>query len=298
MQNMGHLRERAVGALSVLMLLVTTACGGGGRPQPDINPTTAGADQILFERGTTAMAEDDWLRAREYFLQLRDGYPQSALRADARLGIADTFLAEGTIDAAVAAETAYQDFLALYPTNQRTDYAQYQLAMVHFGQMHGPERDQSDTASAIREFEAFISRYPNSDLMDVVRTHLRSARDRLSEAELLVGQYYHGRKWWPGSIDRLRSILDEDPGFGGRDAVYFYLADSLSNVDRREETEESIALFERLHSEFPESEFLAEAVEPFANVKAKLDTLPEIEGTEADSASEGSGEGDSSPPAP
>ena len=295
---MGHLRERTIGALMVLMLCVTAACGGGGRAQPDINPTTAGADQILFERGTTAMAEDDWFRAREYFLQLRDGYPQSALRADARLGLADTFLAEGTMDAAVAAETAYQEFLALYPTNPRTDYAQYQLAMVHFGQMHGPERDQSGTASAIREFEAFIARYPTSELMPDVRKHLRIARDRLSEAELLVGQYYYRRKWWPGAIDRLRSILDEDPGFGGRDAVYFYLAESLSNVNGHEETEESIALFERLHDEFPESEFVTEAAESFENVKAKLATLPESEESEAGSATDGGGESASSPPAP
>lgn len=256
----------------LLLTAVLTACGGNA--EPEITPATVDADRLLYERGSAALDEGDWMRAREYFLQLRDGYPQSPLRSDARLGVAQTYEQEGTVQASVNALTSYQEYLSLYPTNPRAPFAQYRLAMVYFDQMKGPERDQTDTRNAIREFETFIQRYPNSELMPEVREHLRLARDRLSESELMIGQYYYDRGWWPGAIDRFRSILDTDPGFTNRDAVYFYLADALTHSNQRAEAEESVALFERLQTEFPESPYIDDARESLARVEDKLATMP------------------------
>lgn len=252
--------RRTTGALirSGLVCVSLLAAAGCGDDAPEIPLATVGADRVLFERGTAALEEGDWRRAREYFLQIRDNYPQSPLRADARLGMGDTLEAEGTIEAYISALSEFRDFLALYPTHERADYAQYKLGMIYFRQMRSPERDQSDTRNAITEFEVFAQRYPDSELMDDVQERLREARDRLSEADYIVGKFYHQRKWYPGAIDRLESILAKDPGFTGRDAVYFHLADSLRHTDRRAE---ALPLFERLLKEFPESEFAEEAQE-------------------------------------
>jgi hypothetical protein len=67
--------------------LFIVGCGGG---QPEITPATLDADRLLFARGTLALEDGDWIRAREYFTQIRDNYPQSAFRAEARLRVADT----------------------------------------------------------------------------------------------------------------------------------------------------------------------------------------------------------------
>ena len=145
--------------------------------------------------------------------------------------------------------------------------------MVHFNQMRAPDRDQTDTRDAIGEFEAFIQRYPNSELMPEVRKHLRLARDRLTEAELIVGRYYFGRKWWPGAIDRFRAVLEDDPGFSRRDSIYFYLGDALSRVPRAQEVEEGIGYLERVESDFPESEHVEEAREALATARVALAEL-------------------------
>ncbi len=39
-----------------------------------------------------------------------------------------------------------------------------QLGMVHFNQMLSPQRDQTETREAIKEFQTFVDRYPNSPL--------------------------------------------------------------------------------------------------------------------------------------
>ena len=40
---------------------------------------SADADKFLFDRGTEALEQKNWLEAREYFQRLVDTYPQSQL---------------------------------------------------------------------------------------------------------------------------------------------------------------------------------------------------------------------------
>jgi outer membrane protein assembly factor BamD len=166
----------------------------------------------------------------------------------------------------VLAANEYREFLTFYPTNPRADYAQYKLAMSHYEQMRAPERDQTETKEAIREFEVFFERYPNSPLMPEVRTRWREARDRLSEASYRVGLFYFRSRWYPGAIDRFREVLKEDPAYTRRDAVYFYLAESLARTDKKAE---AIPYFERLLKEFDESEHRAEAQKRLEELKAQ-----------------------------
>lgn len=245
-----------------LLLLV----GCSNRP-PEITLATIGADRLLYERGLTALEEERWGDARDYFIQVRDNYPQSGFRADARVTIGDTFMGEGTSSAYIQAAIEYRDFLSLYPTHARAPYAQYQLGMVFYHQMRRPERDQSETLDAIREFEMFIQRYTDSNLIGEVRTRIRECRDRLSDSNFMIGRFYFRSKWHPGAIDRFRSILDVDPGYTRRAAVYYHLADALQATG---EAAEALPLFERLVEEFPDTEHLESATESIAALKSKL----------------------------
>ena len=259
-----------LGRWVIWLAVVTLAMigAGCGSDEPQVTPATVDGDRILFERGQAALEEENWGESRDYFLQVRDSYPQSDLRADVRLGIADTYEGQGNAENYVSALAEYQDFLSLYPTHPRAPYAQFKLAMVHHHQMRQPERDQSWTLSAIREFELFIERYPNSELMGEVSGYLRGARDRLSESEFIVGRYYYRNNWWPGAIDRLRAVLESDPQFTGSEPVYFYLADALYNSG---ELKEALPTFRRLLEEFPETEFIEDATAAMADIETRLE---------------------------
>jgi outer membrane protein assembly factor BamD len=166
----------------------------------------------------------------------------------------------------VLAANEFREFLTFYPTNARADYAQFKLAMSHFEQMRAPERDQSETKEAIKEFEVFFERYPNSPLTPEVRKHWREARDRLSESSYRVGLFYFRSRWYPGAIDRFRQVLKEDPAYTRRDAVYYYLAESLARTDKKAE---AIPYFERLLKEFDVSEHRADAQKRLEELKAQ-----------------------------
>ena len=258
-----HGRLVAVAAL----LVVVAACGGSSTKS--VVPQNTQPDRYLMDRANDAMMKKQWVKAREYFRQVVDNYPQSPLRPDAKLGVGDTYLNEGGTENLILGANEFREFLTFYPTNPRADYAQYHLALCHYKQMRAPARDQTETKEAVKELQAFIDRYPNSPLLPEVKDKYREARDRVSEASFLVGKHYYTVKWDVGAVSRFREILQDDPGFTRRDEVYFYLAESLSRADKKTGAAQAIPYLDRLLTEFPNSEYAEDARKRLDELKAE-----------------------------
>jgi outer membrane protein assembly factor BamD len=248
------------------LLVSTLACASSGRRQT-VPAGTIEPDKFLYDKGIAALNAKKWLTAREFLKQVVENYTGSTFRPDAKLGVGDTYLGEGSNEALVLAINEFREFLTFYPTNRRADYAQYKLGLAHFKQMRKPLRDQTETRETIRELETFVQRYPNSELMSEVQARLREAHDRLSESDYLVGYFYYRQRWYPGAVDRFRTVLKDDPQFTNRDAVYYYLAGALVKVKREAE---ALPYYEKIVQEFERSEYQQEAQKRIAELKAIL----------------------------
>lgn len=251
-------------AVAVLAVVLTAACAGTTRRGAPAG--TAEPDKFLFDKGTEALNQKKWLTAREFFKQVVETYTTSPYRPDAKLGMADTYLGEATSESLVLAINEYREFLSFYPTNRRADYAQYKVGLCHYKQMRAPQRDQTETREAVKEFETFVERYPNSSLMPEVKTHLRETKDRLSEADYQVGYFYFRNRWYPGAVDRLQTLVKSDPEYSRRDAAYFYLGESLLKLKR---DAEALPYYEKLVHDFERSEYLADAQKRITELKAQ-----------------------------
>ena len=257
-----RVHSRTVSCLPLVFVTMWVVACGGNRA-PETPPGTMPPDQFLLQRANDSVKRERWPDARRYFQQIVDNYPQSTLRPDAKLGVGDTYLNEGGEANLVLAENEFREFITFYPTSARVDYAQYKLAMTHYNRMRRAERDQTETTAAVREFEVFFARYPNSMLTPEVRERWREARSRLSEASYRVGLYYYRARWYPGAIDRFKEVLKDDPGYPSRDAVYYYLAESLLKTEKKAE---ALPYYDRLVKEFERSEYLVDA-------RKRLETL-------------------------
>jgi outer membrane protein assembly factor BamD len=244
-----------------------SGCASSGPKLGSGTSTAADADKLLLDAGDKALHDKRWSVARQYFTKLLDSYPQSVFRADAKLGVGDSYLGEGTSASYVFAMNEFREFLSFYPTNARADYAQFQLADVHHKQMLAPGRDQAETREAIREFQTFVERYPNSKMMTEGKQRLREAKDRLDDYEYGVGMTYLHIKYYPGAVGRFQPLLLEDPEYTRRDGVYFYLAESLEKSDKKTE---ALPYYERLVREFEQSQFLEEAKRRIELLKATV----------------------------
>ena len=261
-----RLSHRLIGWLLVSATIIgAAACAS--RTRNAVPPGTTEPDKFLFDKGSEALNKKKWLTSREFFKQVTETYTASPFRPDAKLGIGDTYLGEGSAEALVLAINEFTEFLSFYPTNRRADYAQFKLGMAHFRQMRLPQRDQTETRAALREFDAFIARYPDSSLMAEGKARQRETRDRLSEADYQVGYFYYRQRWYPGAIDRFKQVLKDDPGFTGRDSVYFFLAEALVKVQKGAE---ALPYLEKLVQEFEKSEHLVLAQKLITDLKAQV----------------------------
>jgi outer membrane protein assembly factor BamD len=247
----------------VLLAALAGACASSGPKKP---PTgTLEPDKFLWERGSESLAKKRWLVSREYFRQLIDSYPQSQYRASAKLGLGDTYLGERSSESFVLAINEFREFLNFYPTHTDAHYAQFKLAMAHFYQMRGPMRDQTETRDAIRELQVYVTRYPDQSLITEARQKLREAKDRLDDWDFGVAEHYFRIKWYPGTIGRLKPLLEADPEYSRRDAAYYYLGESYAKVNR---PAEAIPWFDRLIKEFEQSDYLEKAKTRTTELKA------------------------------
>jgi outer membrane protein assembly factor BamD len=247
-------RRQWVAVVALVLACAGAAASAGGGPVTP--PGSAEADKFLFDRGQALFNDGKWVQSREYFRQIVDNYPQSPYRPDAKLALGDSFIGEDTTESLLLAVNEFREFLTFYPTSPKADYAQYRLAVAQAGQMLAPERDQTATREAIKEFTTFLERYPNSKYLPEVQKEARAAKDRLSEASYKVGVYYFRVKWWPGAVDRFREVLKTDPEYTHRDGVYYYLAETLLKQDKKAE---ALPYYQRLVDEFESSEFLEQA---------------------------------------
>jgi outer membrane protein assembly factor BamD len=262
-------RARLIAARCICVLALASVAGAcaSGPKRPPVGAEEP--DKFLWEHGTTALNDRRWLVAREFFRQLMDSYPQSPYRADAKLGIADSFLGEGSAESQVLAINEYREFLSYYPTHERAHYAQFKLGMAHFYEMKGPARDQTETKEAIRELTTYVERYPDRPLIGEAKQRLREAKDRLSDSEYRVGEFYlRSRMSVPGAIDRFAALLKTDPEYSHRDAVYYNMAQALVLLGQ---PAAAVPYLDKLLKEFEQSEYLERAQKQIAELKAKLD---------------------------
>ena len=214
---------------SLLFLAVmVSACSSN----PPVTAAPGEADELLLERGNAALKERSWTRARTYFSELLESYPQSPLRADAKLGVGDTFLGENNSASYVYAQNEYREFLAFYPTNParrlRADAAR-----------HGALQPDAEPAARPDGNEGGDQGVP-----DLRRSLSEQQADHAGEAAAARGEgsAVGLRTWWSanfylsirlyaGAEPRYRHVLETDPEYTRKDSLYFHLAETLEKSE-------------------------------------------------------------------
>jgi outer membrane protein assembly factor BamD len=235
-------------AVLVSGLLAAAACGHG---QPDIATLTSNSDQVIWEAGQKALEKKDWESARQHFKRIIDAFPQSQYAPSARLALGDTYVAEGGTSNDILSIGAYREFLTLYPSHPKSDYAQFQVAESYFRQKSGADRDQTQTLHGLEEYERLLDLYPGSPYIEQARGRIKELRQNLARAEYMAGYFYQKtRQYCRAAVARYEGILKDYPDFDDLDLVLLHMAECLHAQGR---TAEALPHLGRLLEDFPES---------------------------------------------
>ena len=219
-------RRLLVTVVLAAMLAGLAACHHNKVENPIASVDSKQPDKVLFDKAMAAMKDRKYDVARLTLQTLINTYPDSEFLARAKLGVGDSWYAEGGTAALTQAESEYKDFITFFPNMPEAAEAQMKIANIHFQQMEKPDRDFTHAKRAEEEYRALIEQFPDSKLVPEAKAQLRDVQELLADREFLIGRFYYKRGAWPAAIARLKSVTDTYPLFSDADEALFLLGDA------------------------------------------------------------------------
>jgi outer membrane protein assembly factor BamD len=251
----------------IATLFLVAACNRGPRSyRPAFDPELLKLSKDeLFQRAEASFAKERWKSARTYYSHIYETYPNDPLGRRSLLRVADTFYEQGDPVNLVEAQYKYRDFINRYPTSEQSDYAMLRIAMTAFRQMEKPDRDQQKTREALDKFNDMIRTHPNSPLKAEAEARRQEVLDRLARHEHIVARFYVKRGSWNSAVQRLNYLIDTYPNYYDRAGAFYDLGTALARLGRGGEAR---LYFERVVTEFPQSEYAERAKQRLGEIKA------------------------------
>lgn len=193
-------------------------------------------------------------------IQLRDPYSKYAILAE--LKTADAYFKKGEFEQAAI---EYEEFLKRHPGSDEASYATYRLALSHYNQVKKPDRDPTSTREALKWFEFFVEKYPESPLISKANEKIAECRNRLAMREIYIGDYYAKRKNFKAAANRYNVVVSQYSDTKEFQKALFLLGNSYyklgDNILAR-------ATLKRVVDEFPDTEYRRKA----ESLLQKIDT--------------------------
>jgi outer membrane protein assembly factor BamD len=231
-------------ALGVLLLLATGSAGcGDDKGKPVHYQLTAKQN---YEKGLKELKDENFAEAIKYFTFVKTRFPFSRFATLAELRVADSHLARGRY---VEAIDAYRQFMKFHPTHEMTEngYAHFKLCESFYKQIPDEwflsppafEKDQTSTREALKEYDLFLAKYPDSRYAKDARKQRKISLKKLIDHELYVARFYLTRNKPKGTALRLRGILEQFPGTGNEPEILILLGQTYLQMEQIEKARET-----------------------------------------------------------
>ena len=202
-------------------------------------------DTEIFALGNRLYSQKSYGAAAEHFQVMLEKYPASPIAPRAQLALADARMERGD---AIEAESAFDDFLRLYPSDDNVPYAFYRKGELLFRDAADPGRDQVKTIEAIRTFGLFLQKEPAGPRAARAIEQVRALRGRLAEHELLVVRHYLKRKLHESAALRAKRAAADFPDVPATPVLLSLEAEAL---DRQGKSSDAAAVRAELANKFP-----------------------------------------------
>lgn len=234
-------------------LLLLAACSSTNKkPDKITQELLTSPKEVLFEKGKALFDRKKYEQGRKYLNFVFETYPNDKEGRQALLLVADSYFRQGRTTGYTEARFRYRDYLNRYPGAPQRDYARYQFALCYDKEHEKSDRDQTSTREALEQYRVLMQEFPDSAYVVVARERIRRLTDALADHEFGVG-YFYIRKGAPGAaLGRFTAIEQRFPEYGGRDRLFYYEAEALRRLGRREE---AARYYSRVIEEFPSSQY-------------------------------------------
>jgi outer membrane protein assembly factor BamD len=243
----------------ILIFLIFSILSCSGKPA--VRPAETFDPEKVFKTANEQLEKNDYDKARAAFLEVKNRDISKKFAPLAQLKIADSYVKEDENELAVS---EYQKFLDAYPDHQYASYAQYQIAMIYFHQIEGPERGYSGAAKALEEFEKLKKMFPRNPYKDVIDLRIEKCRNTIADYEFLVGKFYYKKESFNAAIKRFEGLLKKYPDYKGEADVLFYTGMSYKNLGQKDK---ALTYLTRFVDKYPYNKLVKDAKKELATIK-------------------------------
>lgn len=174
----------------------------------------------LANDGIKAFEDRSYREAMTEFTNLKNWYPFSKYAILADLKIADSHYHLKEYEEAIV---AYGDFENLHPRNEAVPEVIFKTGLCYFDRMDTIDRDQTNTLKAINTFERLIRQYPDHELTEKSREHIRKCQEMLASHEFYVGKFYFKSRHYKAAMSRFETVTASYPNASVYQEALHYL---------------------------------------------------------------------------
>ena len=237
--------------IPALLLILFIAGGCSSKKKVSINPSEKGSDKTMYENAMKYISKNPE-NARLIFKEIMQLYPDSMYAGKAKLSIGDSYFRANDSASLVMAAAEYQEYVSLFPYSPDAVYAKYQIGMCYFKQLRKPERDQSNTFTAIKAFEGVLEQYPGTAEAEAAKKKINLCRQNLASHYFQIGYYNYVMKSYVGAIARFKQLMDEYPDFSKNDKLFFFTGKTYLAI---QDLDSALSFFQRLVGSYAKSKY-------------------------------------------
>lgn len=245
--------------LSALCLVLSMVSCSGKTP---VKSTDTFDAEKSFVEANRLIEDKEYNEARAILLQIKNRDLSKKFSPLAQLRIADSYVKEQETELAAA---EYRRFIEMYPDHRYAPYAQYQIAMIYFNEIEGPERGRGSAARALAEFEKLKRDYPRNPYKDLVDIRIEKCRNIMADYEYAVGEFYMKKGSYDAAIGRLEGLLASYPDYKKSEKVLLKVGLSYKMTGNSEKARE---YFSRLVENYPNSPYASDAKKELLSLNA------------------------------
>ncbi len=217
-------------ALSLIVLLLFSACSSNKQ----VRPEQFDAKEYL-RRASKLIEDEDFEEARRLLFEVKNRDVTRQYAPIAQLKLAESYVKEEDYDTAVE---EYRRFLRLYPEHTQAPFAQYQIAMIYYKQIEGPDKGAGGARRALKEFQKLLERYPRNPYREAAELRIKKCKNLIADYEYLVGLFYFKKGSYRAAIGRFEGLIRDFPDYKRIPEVLYRTAKSYEELGDKDRARE------------------------------------------------------------
>lgn len=178
------------------------------------------------------------------------------------------------------AQYHFKNYTRQFPAGRHVEECYFMNAYCYYLNSPRYSLDQTNTKSAIKEFQSFIDTYPESSRIDTCNKLIDALRYKLEKKDYEIIKQYHNLSDWKAAIVAVKNYLREYPASRYTEELHYLLIESyyllaVNSVPAKkmERVEGAIENYVKFADIYPESSYLSRAENIYKNSLRLKETL-------------------------